>query len=142
MGFRTFVGFDPERAVGVVVLTNSATPNEDLGLHLVNRSARLAVMPEDRPVVTVDDDLLERYAGTYPTLGTAFIVTLGEDGLELAFPGGQPGPLRAASEYLFYWSLTPDEFEFRTGDDGSVSMIYRGSGMELPIERADPDGGG
>ena len=35
-GFRSFLGFDPVRQVGVVVLTNSAHGAGDIGLHLIN----------------------------------------------------------------------------------------------------------
>jgi len=35
-GFRTFAGFDPDKGVGVVVLTNSAHGADDIGFHLLN----------------------------------------------------------------------------------------------------------
>ena len=45
-GFRTFAGFDPDRGVGVVVLTNSAHGADDIGFHLINDDAPLTPAPE------------------------------------------------------------------------------------------------
>ena len=44
-GFRSFIGFDPRRDVGVVVLSNSATSVVDIGLHLIDPTIPLAPMP-------------------------------------------------------------------------------------------------
>jgi CubicO group peptidase (beta-lactamase class C family) len=36
-GYRTFIGFDPDRSAGVVVLTNSGGAGaDDIGFHLLN----------------------------------------------------------------------------------------------------------
>ena len=44
-GFRTFIGFDPEERVGVVVLTNSEQTADDIGLHLLRPEVPLAAAP-------------------------------------------------------------------------------------------------
>lgn len=41
-GFRTFIGFDPDRGVGVVLLTNSAYGADDIGFHLINPAIALS----------------------------------------------------------------------------------------------------
>ena len=41
-GFRSFIGFDPLRGVGVVVLSNSATSVIDIGLHLLDPTIPLS----------------------------------------------------------------------------------------------------
>ena len=37
-GYRSFIGFDPDREVGVVVLTNSNEGSDDIGFHLLDPS--------------------------------------------------------------------------------------------------------
>ncbi len=41
-GYRAFLGFDPDRQVGVVVLTNSARSADDIGFHLLDTSLPLS----------------------------------------------------------------------------------------------------
>lgn len=41
-GMRAFVGFDPKRGIGVVVLSNQADPIADIGQHLLDPSEPLA----------------------------------------------------------------------------------------------------
>ncbi len=44
-GFRTFIGFDPEKGVGAVVLTNSGYSADDIGMHLINPEVPLTPAP-------------------------------------------------------------------------------------------------
>src|SRR5690242_6770982 len=44
-GYRTFIGFDSTRHAGVVVLSNSATSVDDIGLHFVDPRVPLAPAP-------------------------------------------------------------------------------------------------
>jgi CubicO group peptidase (beta-lactamase class C family) len=41
-GYRSFVGFDPIKHLGVVMLTNSAISADDIAIHLIDQSAPLA----------------------------------------------------------------------------------------------------
>lgn len=43
--FRTFIGFDPAKNVGVVVLANSVLGADDIGFHLINSAMPLAEPP-------------------------------------------------------------------------------------------------
>ena len=44
-GYRTFIGFDPDRKLGVVLLTNSGgAGSDDIGFHLVNPNIPLATV--------------------------------------------------------------------------------------------------
>ena len=64
-GIRTFLGFDPAREVGVVVLTNSAHGADDIGFHLINRAVPLtpADAPTKRSEIMVAAEVLEDYVG-------------------------------------------------------------------------------
>jgi CubicO group peptidase (beta-lactamase class C family) len=44
-GYRTFAAFDPNREVGVVVLTNSGQSADDIGFHLLDPSLPLSESP-------------------------------------------------------------------------------------------------
>ena len=46
-GFRSFLGFDPRREIGVVVLTNSSHRVDEIGLHLLNPAIPLPA-PSDQ----------------------------------------------------------------------------------------------
>jgi CubicO group peptidase (beta-lactamase class C family) len=44
-GFQTFIGFDPERRIGVVVLSNTAIEVDDIGFHLLDPGSPLGAPP-------------------------------------------------------------------------------------------------
>ena len=44
-GYRSFMGFDPVKHIGVVMLTNSAIAADDIGIHLIDQRAPLAGPP-------------------------------------------------------------------------------------------------
>ena len=53
-----FVGFDPAKDVGVVVLTNSGHGADDIGFHLVNPASPLAPAPTKRTEIEVAEEIL------------------------------------------------------------------------------------
>lgn len=57
-GFRSFIAFDPDRRVGVVVLSNSGVSVDDIGFHLLDPATPLA------PVVT----------GSFPGWGVTLLL--------------------------------------------------------------------
>jgi CubicO group peptidase (beta-lactamase class C family) len=68
-GFRSFVGCDPKARIGVVVLSNAATPSgvDDIGSHLLNPKVPLAnpEPPKQHMEIRIDPPLLDRYTGRY-----------------------------------------------------------------------------
>jgi CubicO group peptidase (beta-lactamase class C family) len=48
-GFQTFIGFDPERRIGVVVLSNTNIEVDDIGFHLLDPSSPLGAPPPMPP---------------------------------------------------------------------------------------------
>ncbi|WP_372783036.1 serine hydrolase [Phenylobacterium sp.] len=93
-GFQTFAGFDRGRRLGVVVLSNTANPVEDIGLYVLGgpHPATLAPRPprpSSRPAIAIDPAILPAYAGVY-RLGPKFTVTVTvEDGKLMVGPTGQ-----------------------------------------------------
>jgi serine-type D-Ala-D-Ala carboxypeptidase/endopeptidase len=71
-GYRSFMGFDPKRRIGVVVLSNAATDSgvDDIGMHVLNPKWPLLGSkdlqpPKARRETSVQVDVLERYVGRY-----------------------------------------------------------------------------
>jgi len=55
-GYRTFIGFDPTKRIGVVSLTNSAIDASDIALHLIDHGIPLAKPPAARKEAEGDPD--------------------------------------------------------------------------------------
>ena len=55
-GYRSFVGYDRNAGLGVVVLSNTSTPVgvDDIGMHLLDPRAPLFTPPPPRTAVTAD----------------------------------------------------------------------------------------
>jgi D-alanyl-D-alanine-carboxypeptidase/D-alanyl-D-alanine-endopeptidase len=66
-GFRSFVGLDPARRRGVVVLSNSDNDVANIGIHLLEDSVPLhrPSPPREFTAIVVDATLLDEYVGTY-----------------------------------------------------------------------------
>jgi CubicO group peptidase (beta-lactamase class C family) len=104
-GSRTFTGYDSKSRVGVVVLSNynSGSGIDDIGRHLLDRSARVddgaAVKPRERTVATIPPGLLNAYAGPY------------------RFSNGQVWTVRRDGHRFFLEKPAESEFEiFPEGD--------------------------
>jgi D-alanyl-D-alanine-carboxypeptidase/D-alanyl-D-alanine-endopeptidase len=80
-GYRSFMGFDPEAGLGVVVLSNAATlvGVDDIGRHLLDPSVPLAKPPKEHTQVTVNPELFDGYVGRYE-LAQNFIISITREG--------------------------------------------------------------
>lgn len=63
-GSHGFIALDQVRHTAVVVLSNSVSSIDDIGLHLLNERVELAAA-EERPELTLAAQVLERYVGVY-----------------------------------------------------------------------------
>lgn len=64
-GYRTFIGFDATRRLGVVVLSNLDASVDDIGFHLLDETYPLRPIQPRRMEVAVDSLVLMRYVGRY-----------------------------------------------------------------------------
>jgi len=132
-GFRTWIGFDPVRGVGAVVLTNSAHGADDIGMHLVNAAAPLAPKPEPTPErveVEVARATMERYVGTYELAPTFQItVTLEEAGLSVQATGQPRIPVFAESDTKFFMKVVDAQVEFVLEDGVVTAMLLHQGGQ-------------
>jgi CubicO group peptidase (beta-lactamase class C family) len=106
-GFRTFIGFDPTRETGVVVLTNSGHGADDIGFHLLDPQLPLAepevpdeAGEEDRyraALAWVDLIVAGEYAEAADQVNPAVAAQLDAARLESAWNQLAPqlGPLRS-----------------------------------------------
>lgn len=124
-GYSARIGFDPERGVGFVRLTNTTAFPDNLGLHfLVNGP------PPEVAEVDVPGDLLHRYVGTYELApGTHFFIRLEDDGTLTAQGGRNTVRFRmyADSDSSFVVKRVPARLAFPTGASGEVEAMALGS---------------
>ncbi len=141
-GFRTFMGFDPDKRVGVVVLTNSGHGADDIGLHLLNPEIPLTPAPvpiADRSQVVVAEDILETYVGEYELAPTfSIFVTLEEGALFAQATAQQKFPVFAESETKFFYRVVDAQLSFTKDDSGEVAGLIlhqNGANQQAPKVR-------
>jgi len=148
-GFRSFVGYDPQERIGVVVLSNASTPGgvDDIGFHLLNPKLPLAnpEPPRQHTEICIDPELLDHYTGRYQvTPNLIFEITRDGDrlfakgfaqaaGQPIALPGFE---LFAEGEKNFFARVADHRFTFETGPEGqATSLILHKAGLDLPAHR-------
>jgi serine-type D-Ala-D-Ala carboxypeptidase/endopeptidase len=138
-GFRTFAGFDPDRGVGAVVLTNSAHGADDIGLHLINNAVPLApapVPPGEREEVEVDRTVMETYVGVYElTPAFKITVTLGDSGLSIQATGQPAFKIFAESDTLFFLKVVEAQVEFIVQEGEVAALILHQGGASQRAAR-------
>jgi len=136
-GYRTWAGFDPDRDVAAVVLTNSTHGADDIGFHLVNEAVPLATAPAAaREEVEVAREVLGRYVGTYRlTEDFEIEVTLAGGRLYVQATGQQRFPVFAASETEFFLRAVEAGITFVVEDGRATAMTLHQGGVEQTAER-------
>jgi len=136
-GFRSFVGFDPEREVGVVVLTNSTENTDDIGFHLLNRSIPLARAPRapeatrDRTEVAVSREVLARHVGVYElTPEFRLTLTLEDEGLHLQATGQAKLRIYPESDRDFFLRGVDAQVTFVIEDGTTSALILHQNGVD------------
>lgn len=135
-GFRTFIGFDPEREVGVVVLTNSAHGADDIGFHLIDPAVALAPPqpPQEFEEVDVSAEILADYVGEYQLApGFSIVVSREEDALFIQATGQGRLPIFPSSEVEFFLRAVEAQITFQRAETGAVTgMILHQNGQDVP----------
>jgi CubicO group peptidase (beta-lactamase class C family) len=119
-GFDTEVAFDPERHVGVVILTNSTDYGGNLGQDLIGGS-----LPPTLPEIALDPEALAPFAGEYESGGgLPLYVRLDENGYLTGQAQSQVRfRLYATSDSSFYAKRVPFIITFHTDEDGKVEDL-------------------
>jgi CubicO group peptidase (beta-lactamase class C family) len=133
-GYRSFIGFDPARKIGVVVLSNSTQSADDVGFHTIDPSLPLSV---PRVAIAMAADALEAHVGRYD-LAPTFALTVTREGDALWLQATGQGRVRL-------WPSAPEEFFLREVDaqvsfvrdsTGRVaSLVLHQNGRDMPAPR-------
>jgi CubicO group peptidase (beta-lactamase class C family) len=140
-GYRSFIGFDPVRGVGVVLLTNSAREAEDIALHLLNRAIPLRPRPIARTAIDLPADILARYVGDYQfmlefTRTVTLSVTLEHGVLMMQVTGEAKAPIFAESATSFFAQNADNRFTFLTDADGfATGLILHQSRFNRTVKK-------
>ena len=142
-GYRTYMGFDPKRRSGVVVLSNIATGagQDDLGRHLLDASYPLQKIapPQEHKEITVDTKVLDGYVGSYQLAPTA-ILSVSRDGgqLSLQLTGQAKVPMFPESERKFFLKVVDAQITFDSDAQGKATQAtLHQNGRDQVAKRLD-----
>lgn len=138
-GYRSFLGFDPKRKIGVIVLENSARGSDDIGFHLLDPSLPLAEAPKVRKEVEVAPGLLSEYVGIYEIAPQFHLnVTLVDGALYTQATGQQMIPIFAESDSEFFAKVVDAQLSFVRDASGAVTrLILHQGGADVPALRLE-----
>ena len=110
-GYRSFVGFNPAKKEGVVVLCNTFMDNDDLGKHILESRYPVSTFQKEVPA---DAAVLEKYVGEYQ-MTPAFKITVTREGARLFVQAtGQPRfEIFAQSESEFFLKVVDARITFQ-----------------------------
>jgi len=128
-GFNTYLGYEPEKRITVVVLGNvNGIVPEFMGLQLLEvASGKIVILPTERKPMPIQLEELMRFEGEFrlPS-GTSIVMAKGDQGLTMRGSG--------SSRNVFYEGTTQGrakfydptrylEIEFVSNDSGLVNSV-------------------
>jgi serine-type D-Ala-D-Ala carboxypeptidase/endopeptidase len=125
-GYRSFMGFDPKSGVGVVLLSNTETPEgvDDIGRHLLDPSIPLKPPAKEHKQVAVDPKLFDGYVGTYQ-LSPNFNISITREGGHLF--------AQATGQEIFEIFPEGDRDYFLKVVDAQITFVTDGNGPAKEI---------
>lgn len=132
-GYSSFLGFDKASGTGVVVLSNTAIPPDDLGFHLLDQRFKLVIAPEPRTEVEVDHSIYDDYVGRYQlAMHTIITVTREDDQLFIQLTGQQQIEVFPESETDFFMRVVDAQITFARDDTGVVNyLVLHQNGLDM-----------
>ena len=136
-GYRSYIGFDAARRIGVVVLSNVSISVDDIGFHLLDSTFPLQPPPPKRIEVAVDSTVLARYVGDYQLAPQFHIVVTREAAHLFAQATAQPKfPIFAESDSTFFLKVVDAEISFERDSAGTVAgLVLHQNGQHIPGKR-------
>jgi len=141
-GYRTFMGFDPKTRVGVVVLTNAATPRggDDIGFHILT-GAPLAPPnppPVEHHAIAFDAKTFDALVGVYKLAPNATLTISRQGDHGFAQVSGQPqaAEIFPEAEDNYFMTAAPAvlTFERKPGEPASA-VVLRLNGAIVSAQR-------
>ena len=125
-GYHSFIGFDPKKRRGVVVLSNSNNDIDDIGRHLLEAKYPLAKIetPKVRKAIKLDPAVFDTYLGEYQ-LAPGFVITISREGEKFfaAATGQGKYEIFAETETHFFLEVTDAQLTFVKNDKGQVTHL-------------------
>jgi CubicO group peptidase (beta-lactamase class C family) len=127
-GYRTFVGLEPSKNVGVVVMTNTGGAGaDDIGMHLLDPTIPLApkpAPPKQRTAIDLPAAVMGRYVGRYElTPAFALDVTLKDGALIVQATGQSAFRLWPETEVDFFIKEVDAQVTFVRDAQGAVTAL-------------------
>lgn len=133
-GYRSFIGFDPARRIGVVVLSNSTEAADDVGFHALDPTFPLTTV---RAAIRLRAESLETYVGEYQ-LGPGFALSVRRVGANLVAQATGQGAviIYPSARDEFFYRITDAQISFVRDSTGQVaSLVIRQNGRDQPARR-------
>jgi len=125
-GYRSFIGFDKSKGLGVVVLSNSTNDIDDIGRHLLNPKFELAKLEptKERTAIKVAPKIFDAYVGNYE-LTPGFVIAVTKEGERIfAQATGQPRfEVFPESETKFFLTVVDAQITFVKNDKGETTDL-------------------
>ena len=139
-GFRSFIGYDPARRIGVIGLINvqSDLGVDDICMHLLGADIPVDMhVPRKHVQVSIDPALLQKYVGRYRFSDDDIATFASEDNrLFYLLPSGDKLELLAESNHDFFIKEIDAQISFDGEVKGSASAaIWHQNGQEQRGER-------
>ena len=146
-GYRTFVGFDRNARIGIVVLSNAGTPAgpDDIGRHLLDAESPLLApqtAPKSRTEIAVDPGIYDGYVGRYQLAPSSILTVTKTDNRLFAQLTGQPSfevfP-ESAKEYFYKVVDAQLTFDVDSGGKATAVVLHQnGANVRAPRIEGEP----
>ncbi|MDP5081599.1 MAG: serine hydrolase [Winogradskyella sp.] len=140
-GYRAFAGFLNNTNKGVVVLTNSISSADQIGLKLLDTPLNLE-LPKKKAfpdVVDLPSEILATYIGTYQ-LAPEFTLTITQNEKQLfaQATGQSKFEIFPSSENKFFLRVVEASITFSQNEEGKINgLTLHQGGMDMPAPKLD-----
>ena len=132
-GYRSWVGYAPDKKTGVVVLSGTAVAVDDIGLHLLDATFRLTNYTPNarRREMMQEEPAMRQHVGRYrlnPVM--TIVITLEEGRLHAQATGQSKARLYAEAPGRYFMKEAEAQIEF-----GGNGLVLRRAGESLVAEK-------
>ncbi len=137
-GYRTFIGFVKETGKGVVLLTNSSTGADDIGLYLLDPGSKLSEVRSKSDAVKLPKATIEQYVGVYE-LQPELKITITKEGSQLYGQATGQGrfEMYPKNDTVFYLTVVEAEISFSINDGIVEILTLFQTGQELQGKKVE-----